>query len=102
MPKKMLPLSSVVVRTEVYEQLWRIVDTARFLSRPPRASVTESDLLSKLADDLKMLERAIGFFCNADEKAARGDAATKHPWTLKIEEEERRSVASLDSRGGSR
>lgn len=77
----------VEVHPEVWEQMWRVIDSARFLACPPRGT-TEDDLRSHLADSEKMLRRALAAFYGGSEVIVRG-SATKHPWTLKIEQRDR-------------
>lgn len=85
-----LPLP-VMVTPEVWESLWRVVDASRnvILRTDPQA---HEEALEFLADQEKMLRRAIGFFHgppDTAEQTLRGDVATKHPHILNLESERR-------------
>ena len=87
----------ILVTPEVWESLWRVVDASRLAVCPGRQQ-TRDDALEFLADQEKMLRRAIGFFHGPPDTAEtvlRGSFATKHPYTLEIEEQDRVSVREM-------
>lgn len=77
---------------EVMESLWRVVDAARIAIQRPD-SMSPDDALEFLADQEKMLRRAIGFFHGGEDTLREG--ITKHPFILDLERAELERVARI-------
>lgn len=76
----------VTIRSEIFEELWRVADMARFIVCPPRGNEDE-DFSVSMADCLKMLDRSVSVFSEG-EKSLRGLEATKHPWVQELEKKD--------------
>lgn len=79
-----------VESAEVIESLWRVVDAARLVIRRwDNIGVSDQEIREFLADQEKMLRRAVAFFHggpDVGEEALRADGrASKHPYVLEIE-----------------
>lgn len=74
----MSKIKMVEVHPVVWEQLWRVVDAAR-MSIAPYHGQTRDEALTFLADEEKMLRRALGGDVGEDN-VRRG--MLKHPYTI--------------------
>lgn len=79
---------SVAMAQEVTESLWRVLDAARFAISPPHGT-DKQELLEFLADQEKMLRRAIAFFHGPDGENVLRQGLTKHPYIITLEQNER-------------
>ena len=78
---------------EVWGQLWNVVDAARMAVRPVRGQERE-DALEFLADQEKMLRRALGFFAGRHEDWEHHEGYLRrkvdtHPYVLEMQKQDR-------------
>lgn len=74
---------------EVWEGLWRVLDAARMAVCPARGQEKE-DALMFLADQEKMLRRALGFFMGESGEDYLRIGVEAHPYVSKMKEQDRK------------
>jgi hypothetical protein len=80
------PFALIGYSPQAYEALWRVVDAARLVLISPEGP-DRDEMMRFLADQEKMLRRAVAFFYGPDGEAELRKAAgvTRHPYVSALE-----------------